>query len=224
MKLGKNEKRVLVLLLEPAKSEDYSIYPTDGKSIGLLAEDVYPNKQVREKGVGMMNICNLLNSVVVSLSNTLNSLYMKEFIIKAKPVYRRIWEPKNDDKHFGGPGYMTKDLIGFKNVRDNWEVDISIIKFTRLPDKTKLWWILTDKGRELANKLISENPELDKLSGYHYKHRIEKEKRKLIKRCNRCFNFNHKEMYCKEEEMQGIEYETEYCIHCKSMDDDISDY
>lgn len=222
MKLGKNEKRVLVLLLEPTKSEPYLNYPKEGKSIGLLAEDVYPNKQVREKYPGLMGINNLLNSVMVSLTNTLNSLHRKYLVIKAKPIYKRKWEPKNNDKHFGGSGYMTKNLIGFKNARDNWDVDINITKYTELPDKTKLWWILTDKGRELAEKLISENPELDKLIGYYYKNRIEKEKRKLIKRCNRCNNFDWNEMYCKIEEMQGIEYEIGYCKYCSSIDEDLS--
>jgi len=219
MKLGKNEKRILSLLLKPTKIEPFN-YPEDGKSIGILADDVYPNKQVREEYPGSIGIRSLLNSVVVSLTNTLNSLHMKEFVHKAKPIYKRYWEPKNNDKHFGGPGFMTKDLIGFKNARDNWKMEIDIPKYTTFPDKTKFWWILTDKGREMAEKLVSENPELDKLSGYHYKHRIEKEKRKLIKRCNRCDIFNHIEMYCKEEEMQGIEYETEDCkYHCNTMDE-----
>lgn len=74
----------------------------------------------------------------------------------------------------------------------------------------------------MAEKLISENPELDELSGFLYKNRIEKQRRKLIKRCNRCFTFDHREMSCKEEEMQGIEYEIEDCKYCKPMDENFN--
>ena len=223
MKLGKNEKRVLALLLKPTKIEPHN-YPENGKSIGILADDVYPNKEVKEKGKGAMGIYNLLNSVVVSLTNTLNNLYKKGFVIKAKPIYNRKWIQRthHSDGDVDVP-HPTTIFNGFNTHKygEDSKQFISIQQWKCLPTKTKLWWIITDEGREIAEKLISENPELDKLSGYHYKHRIEKEKRKLIKRCNRCDNFNHIEMYCKEEEMQGIEYETEVCKYHHNTIDEI---
>lgn len=159
MKLGKNEKKILVSLLEhyglhydKRLRRNTSYYPK-GKNSSLLAKSVYPDKEITDiEG-------NLINTVKASLSTTLNNMWKKGLVKKAKPDYVYKWHPKDTEFGSTSGGCMHCELISFnaKEYQENGEIKRSTINVPRLkslPTYTRIWWILTDKGYKIAEELV----------------------------------------------------------------------
>ena len=111
MKLGKNEKKILVALKE--LYIQYKIACPEGKSLAILAEEIY-NEPIRER-YPSPNTCALLNKIKASLTRSLNNLWKKGLIYKGKPIYKRYWEKKHVEYYGKGKeeimeGRMTKEL------------------------------------------------------------------------------------------------------------------
>lgn len=221
MKLGKNEKKILVVLKKVYVQ--YGLDYPEGKSMGILAKEIY-NKPIRDEYPSPYT-CALLNKIKASLIRSLNNLWKKGLIYKGKPIYRSYWE-KEHIEHYGDGkeeiigGCMTRkleriELQTYDTIHGyDPSKELSIPHYTYcLPSKTKIWWVLTDKGKEIAKKLALENPELDKLIGYYYKNKKEELKIELMKRCKGCWKFSQELLHCDVKEMQGIEYETEDCSY-----------
>jgi len=175
MKLGKNEKKILVSLLKKYKEgEKYGNLIFEGKSISILAEEIY-NEPIRDE---VLYEDGLINKVKASLTRSLNNLWRKGLVYKGKPIYSRYWEKKHVE-YFGYgneeiSGRMSKkletiDLYKYKdfdNMTFNWviaycqephkQIDY-IPEWAQLPSKTKIWWVLTEKGKENAEKLRTGN-------------------------------------------------------------------
>jgi len=161
MKLGKNEKKILISLLQKYIEGEKYAYFFEGKSISILAEEIY-DEPIREE-YPFIYTCALLNKVKSSLSRSLNTLWKKDLVFKGKPIYNRYWKKKG--------GYMIKDLEAINLYKYNISYDNKIIdwapefqqepdkqidwlpKWARLPSKTKIWWVLTEKGREIGENL-----------------------------------------------------------------------
>ena len=86
MKLGKNEKKILVIALKIHSRWKYDKMP-EGVSMSILAKEIYGKFNVYEKGTVDNK---LINSVKASLSRSLNNLRKKELIRKYRPIYNKV--------------------------------------------------------------------------------------------------------------------------------------
>lgn len=175
IKLTKLERKVVVALLKPRKRGKYDPdYPKQGNDTYGLASIVY-----NEKGLDPYRNLSLTCAVKSSLSRVLNRLYRKGLVKKCKPIYRYSWHKKEGGDDSGLVSYHGKDFEGFRAYEygKNHEIIGRTTMYESLPHRTKVWWILTEKGKNIA----------EEISG------VKAERRKrLLERCKGCMNWYEK--------------------------------
>lgn len=161
IKLRKMEKKVLIALLQPNKTE-YN-YPKEGNDMKGIAEIVYGQKVLNCERIGEhycenLSVCYSAKSY---LSNILNELFRKGLVKKCSPNYHYYWQ-KKDEFESDSTGSWRKELKGlqarwYESTSGQFIIgNISLDRWTRLPTNTKFWWILTDKGKEIAGTGLRE--------------------------------------------------------------------
>ncbi len=137
MRLGILEKKILASLLVKREAE-VGIYPDKGNDefgihqIVFGSHSPYKNLSIIEKERS-------------SLSRALNNLYRKGLVKKGKPQYHYKWHKK--DEYLSG--YYGKDFHLKLEITENGEHTeiITLPEFTKLPKRTRYWWMLTEKGK-----------------------------------------------------------------------------
>ena len=144
--LTKLERKCLVALLESQRrvEDEYEDRP-EGNWVYGIAEKVYGPKVLNP----YTNL-RVTPSAMSSLSRCLNGLWRKGLVYKCKPIYRRYWY-----KDEVLPGHMTRDLVGLEaySYGTSSPKFIPVGRFDKLPHRCRVWWMLTDEGREIAIKL-----------------------------------------------------------------------
>ena len=162
IKLTKLERRILEVLSKQRPRESYDYYPEEGNDTRGIASMVYGEKVLKRERVGG-NYCSDISiaySAKSSLSRALKSLWNKGLVKRCKPRYRRYWHKPDDwDRERGRSiGFYGADLMG---LNDSWVNEKGIYctdyirasSFSKLPRRTKEWWILTDSGKDVFEEL-----------------------------------------------------------------------
>jgi len=161
MKLGNVEKRILVALLIQRK-QDYSIGYPEGNDIRGIAKFVYGIVEPQSEGL-YMNPSNYS-----SLSATLHKLFKKGLVKMCIPVYHRRWIKEDKDHYISGhidrKGSRELKLLvkeydipdKYEEICPKWNPYSSESTFDiRLPYRTHKWWMLTERGKEIALHLLN---------------------------------------------------------------------
>ncbi len=164
IKLTKLERRVLKALFEKRVAE-YGNYPNEGNNVEGITKIVYGDRALNcEKAGGhYVSDVSVCYSAKSSLSRTLKSLWMKGMVKKCHPRYRRYWHKPNEwNRERVGGGFYGADLMGLDASWIN-EEGISYTNyirasgFSQLPHRTRVWWILTDKGKDVVEEITGRN-------------------------------------------------------------------
>ena len=141
-------------------------------------------------------------SISSSLSRALKKLWHKGLLKKCKPSYEYRWHKLGPYDESGSVGYYGKDFqnlraFEFKNGNKfPTETLIRVPRYTQLPHKTHVWWILTEKGKDIAEEVLGVKAE---------------RRKRLLERCRGCSNWYEKKRECEVFAMQGKELTTEEC-------------
>ena len=151
IKLTKLERRVLKALFEKRVTE-YGSYPDEGNNVEGIAKIVYGDKVLHRERIGGHYVSNLsvCYSAKSSLSRVLKQLVKKGLVKRCTPYYHGRWE--GVDKESGSVGFWNRRLLNLSSCWVDEEGDwrkgtISIGRFTVLPHGTRVWWVLTDRGK-----------------------------------------------------------------------------
>ena len=161
IKLTKLEGRILKALSKQRPMESYDYYPKEGNDTCGLASMVYGQQALNCERVGGRYVSNLsiAYSVKSSLSRTLKNLWKKGIVKKCLPEYRRYWHKPNErDRETIGGGFYGADL---KGLNASWinEDGVHCTSFIRasgfysLPHRTRVWWIPTDRGKDVIEEI-----------------------------------------------------------------------
>lgn len=155
-------KQVLVALFHsPQREGEYEEKRPEGNNVYGIAKQVYGSSVLKPH----LNL-SLKPSVRSSLNRLLKHLWKKGLILKCRPRYRYGW--------YKSPGYWEDSLAywekrfegleGYEygNVRPEF---ISVPPFTRLPNRTHVWWILTAKGCDLAEEITGIKTRRERCQG-----------------------------------------------------------
>ena len=154
IKLTKLERRILKALSKKRPRESYEYYPEEGNDTYGIASIAY--------GRDVLNPYHntyLTDSAKSSLSRALKSLWRKGMIKKCLPRYRRYWHKPDDwNKERGVVGFYGADLTGLNaswlNEKGVYCTDyIRASGFSQLPHRTRVWWILTDRGKDVFEEI-----------------------------------------------------------------------
>jgi hypothetical protein len=153
IKLTKLEGKVLRFLSENRQKEEYEYPPEEGNDILHIASKIYGAEALTSN----LWRTGVKESPKSSISRTLRALWNKGLVKVGKPHYRKYWCKCSDydkEKGFGG-GFNSVELVGLNvawlNNKEVYCTDyIRFFKRTTLPLQTKKWWLLTDKGKEVA--------------------------------------------------------------------------
>jgi len=153
IKLTKLEKKVLTALLELKPQEEYC--PKEGNNIEGIASIVYGEEVFgceRRGGHACvdLSVCYAAKS---SLSRALKSLWKKGLVKKCKPIYESYWVKGNES----GVGFYNRELVHLRAVSIDFDrYRIEEISVKHLPDRTHVWWLLTEKGIKYAKEGLAE--------------------------------------------------------------------
>lgn len=161
IKLTKLEGRVLKALSKQRPSESYEYYPKEGNDTCGLASMVYGQNVLNCAQVGGYYTSNLsvAYSAKSSLSRTLKNLWRKGIVKKCHPEYRSYWhKPDERGRERGDVGFYGADLKGLNASWLNEEGDqctdhIQAYSFSQLPPRTRVWWIPTDRGKDVIEEI-----------------------------------------------------------------------
>jgi len=161
IKLTKLEGRILKALSKQRPRESYEYYPKEGNDTCGLASMVYGQRALNCERVGG-NICSGVSvaySARSSLSRALKSLWKKGIVKKCHPEYRRYWHKPNEwNRERMGGGFYGADLTGLNasEVDEEGVLYTNYIRasgFSTLPHRTRVWWILTDSGKDVIEEI-----------------------------------------------------------------------
>lgn len=155
IKLTKLEKKVLAALSKGKPREEYQYHPEEGNDTRGIAELVF-GKEVfhceRRGGQYCFNIT-LCYAAKSSLSRVLKSLWLKGLVKRCRPIYRYGWHKADEDL---GPFYGKMRLMQFLRVvsiDEKGMFHLQELHFKQLPYRCRVWWMLTEKGKELAREV-----------------------------------------------------------------------
>lgn len=157
IKLTKTEKKVLVVLLTPRKCEAIT-YPPVGNDSAGIAFQIWGDK-AKSPYFGMNET--LSYSAKTRISRTLNSLWRKGLVLKGLPEYQYGYCPYT---YFDDPGvFRQRDLVLLRVFDYSGETDYEIHAHSsdrhfQLPTNTKVWWMLSDNGINIAKEIAGANP------------------------------------------------------------------
>lgn len=210
MRLTKLEGKVLVALLEQTVFHrkcrrhkegrndywdkalpdiDWKDDMPDGSHTERIAEAVYRDTR------SMMYGGRLVPSVKSSMSRVLAILYRKGLVKRAKPIYQKAHWQKEENEY----GYWTRRLsyLSARWISDEGEItegSIHLLPSTSLPRGVHVWWLLTDKGWDLAEELNG--------------------RKKKRERCSTCWRWNSLECMTVER-LRGIADRWDEIENCK---------
>lgn len=150
IKLTKLEKKVIIALFNsPQWIEPYKETRPEGNNVYGIAKQVYG-----ESVLNPYQDLSLKYSVRSSLNRILKHLWKRELVLKCRPNYYYSWE-KVKDRNGTVIGWWGKTLRYLRSYKydERGSNFVSVPRFARLPDRTHIWWLLTDKGRDLAEEL-----------------------------------------------------------------------
>ena len=157
IKLTKLEGRVLNALFEKRVAE-YGNYPDEGNNVDGIAKIVYGDKVLNREKIGGPYVSNtsVCYSAMSSLSRVLTRLVKKGLVKRCTPYYHGSWEVA--DKERGSVGFWYRRLLNLSSSwvdeEGDWRTDtIMIGRFARLPHGTRVWWILTDRGKDVFEEI-----------------------------------------------------------------------
>jgi len=152
MKLGKLEKKILITLAQSYPKKDKFIrYPNEGSNIRGLAEKIFGSKAFETQYSSFYGNV-IRNSEKATLCRALNRLWRKGLIKKCKPSYIRRWV-REEYSHIG---FMEKCLEGLWCYGYNEPAQFISLPRYELPHGTKIWWMLTEKGKKKVKLLGSQ--------------------------------------------------------------------
>lgn len=149
-KLTKLDKRVLDALSTPQDKEEYITFPKEGIGFQGIAKRVYGEAVLNCETRGGPYVENLTicYSAKSSLSRTLKKLWKNGLVKKCVPKYRRYWCIEDD-----GGGFYSVRLSGLYAswINENGVYCTDLIwtrKYASLTYRSKIWWILTQLGKD----------------------------------------------------------------------------
>lgn len=154
IKLTKLEGRILKTLTKERPRESIEYYPKEGNDTYGIASIVY-GRDVLDP----YSNASLTDSAKSSLSRALKSLWRKGMVKKCHPEYRRYWHKPNEwNREIMGGGFYSADLMGLDASWVNEEgvhcTDyVRASGFSQLPHRTRVWWILTDRGKDVFEEI-----------------------------------------------------------------------
>lgn len=150
IKLTKLERKVLLALSKPTPQEKCGYYPSEGNNVKGIAKCVYGEEVLDCESRGGYYVQNLgvCYAAKSSLSRVLKRLWEKGLVKKCKPIYESFWM-KAGTGRYGGPGYWRRQLMYLKAVSIiSGRYHVEEVSANQLPDRTHIWWMLTEKGKE----------------------------------------------------------------------------
>jgi len=134
--------------------ERLSHYP-EGNDIRGIAKLVYGEEvldRVRRGGHYCSDV-SLCFAAKSSLSRTLKNLWEKGLVKKCKPIRRYGWFKENKELDRASFYGVLWQFLKAVSINENGLFVVEKIDFKTLPWKCHVWWMVTDKGKSLAEKL-----------------------------------------------------------------------
>jgi len=151
-KLTKLEKKVLAALSKQ-RVERMFHYP-EGNDITGIAKLVYGEEVLdcARRGGHHCSDVSLCFAAKSSLSRTLNRLYQTGLVKKCKPIRHYGWFKRNNELDRGGFYGILWKFLKTVSINEKGLFVVEKLNFKDLPWKCHVWWMLTDRGRKLAEK------------------------------------------------------------------------
>ena len=158
IKLTKLETKVLAALKKGKPKERFSHFP-EGNDIQGIARIVWGDEvfNCAKRGGHYCSDVTLCYAAKSSLSRVLKKLWQYGLVKRCKPIYHYGWyKPyidQNGEKYSGFYGLIRElQFLRAISLTETGQYNVEKILFKSLPYHCRVWWILTDRGRKLAEK------------------------------------------------------------------------